>query len=111
MSALPILPGKLDAWRRFIAALQGSRQEEYTTSRRLGITTERAYYQPTPHGDLAVVYVEADDVARVVQGLATSQAPFDVWFRAQVLDVHGWDMTQPLPGPVAEPVVDWQGER
>ncbi len=108
-SATPILPGKLEAWRRFAQDMQGARREEHQASRRrLGITTERAYYQPTPQGDLAIVYLEADDLGRVFQGLATSQDPFDVWFKQQVLDIHGVDYNQPLPGPLPEQVLDWE---
>ena len=109
VSAIPILPGKLDTWRRFCAELQGPRQAEHMASRRrLGVTVERAYYQQTPHGDLALIYTEAADMGRALQELGASQDPFDVWFRAQVSDIHGWDMTQPPPGPPPEQVVDLQ---
>lgn len=108
-SATPILPGRLEAWRRFAQDMQGAWREEHQASRRhLGITTERAYYQQTAQGDPAIVYLEADDIGRVFQGMATSQEPFDVWFREQVLEIHGWDLTQPAPEPPPEVVLDWQ---
>ena len=108
-SAIPILPGKLEAWQRFIAELRGVRHTEHMASRqRLGVTTERAYLQQTPQGDLAIIYIDAEDLGQVFQGLATSQDPFDVWFREQVLEAHGWDMTGPPPGPLPEPAVDLQ---
>jgi len=110
-SAIPILPGKLEAWRQFVAEMHGPRRMEHAASRRrLGITTERAYLQQTPQGEFAVVFFEAPDVGQMMQGFATSQEPFDIWFREQVLDVHGWDMTQPPPGPLPELVIDWQQE-
>jgi hypothetical protein len=109
-TAWPILPGKLETWRRFCAELQGARREEYAaSSRRLGATTCRIYYQQTPQDDLAVVYLEAADLGRMFQGMATSQDPYDVWFRQQMLDIHGWDVTQPLPGPLPELVFERQG--
>ncbi len=84
--------------------------EHAASRRRLGITTERAYLQQTPQGEFAVVYIEALDIGQVMQSFSTSQEPFDIWFREQVLDVHGWDMTQPPPGPLPELVIDWQQE-
>ena len=65
-------------------------------------------YQQTPQDDFAVVYLEAADLGRMFQGMATSQDPYDVWFRQQMLDIHGWDVTRPLPGPLPELVFEWQ---
>jgi hypothetical protein len=108
-SAFPILPGKTAAWKQFVQELMGARRQEFEASRRrLGTTTERAYLQSTPQGDIAVVYLEADDVAAVLQGLGSSQDPFDVWFREQVKAIHGLDLSQPPAGPLPEIAVDWQ---
>ena len=44
--AIPILPGRQEAWRRFAQELQGSRRSEHADSRqRLGITGERVLAQ------------------------------------------------------------------
>jgi len=102
-SASPLLPGKLDAWRKFTQEMAGPRKKEHDESRRrLGVTIERAWYQPTPMGDLVVVYGEANDVAGFFGGLAASQEPFDVWFKQQIKELHGVDFNQPLPGPLPE---------
>ena len=37
--------------------------------------------------------------------MATSQHPFDVWFRQVLLDTTGTDLTQ--PGPPPEQVLEW----
>lgn len=50
-------------------------------------------------GDLAVVYVKADDLQAAFAGLGSSQDPFDTWFRDVVLEVHGINLTQPLLQP------------
>jgi len=109
--AAPILPGKLETWQHFCAELQGPRREEYAaSSRRLGVTACRLYYQQTPHADLVIAYLAADDLAPMFQGMATSQDPYDVWFREQMVDIHGWDVTQPPPGPQPELRFEWQGD-
>lgn len=107
-SAFPILPGKLDAWREFTTQLRARSAEHAASRRRLGMTVERAYYQPTPHGDMAIVYLEADDIGQALQGLGGSQDPFDVWFREQVQDIHGVDLGAPPAGPLPEMTFDWQ---
>jgi hypothetical protein len=105
---VPILPGQEEADRRFFAELQGPRRAEYEAAwRRLGLRTERVWHQSTPQGTVAVVYLEADDVDRAFAGIATSDDPFLVWWRAQILAVNGLDLTQPLPGPPNEQVHDW----
>ena len=107
--AWPVLPGTLEAWRQLCAALQGARREEYAaSSRRMGTIACRLYYQQTPDADLVISYLEAADLGRLFADMATSQEPHDVWFRAQMLDIHGWDMTQPPAGPLPELVFEWQ---
>ena len=105
---VPVLPGQEEADRRFFAELQGPRRAEYEAAwRKLGLRTERVWHQSTPQGTAAVVYLEADDPGRFFEGLATSTDPFVVWWRAQILAIHGLDLTQPLPGPPNEQIHDW----
>ena len=105
---VPILPGQEEANRRFAAEMAGPRHDDHAASRaRLGITSERVWHQVTPQGTISVVYLEANDLGEAFSGLATSRDPFDVWWRSKILDIHGLDMTQPLPGPMNEPVHDF----
>ena len=107
--AFPILPGKTEQWKHFNQEMAGPRHSEYEASRkRLGETREAAYLQHTPQGDMAVIYAEAQDVQRVFEGFGRSQEPFDVWFREQVKEIHGVDLSQPLPGPLPEAFTDWR---
>ena len=107
--AFPILPGKTEQWKHFTQEMAGPRHSEYEASRkRLGETREAAYLQHTPQGDMAVIYAEAQDVQRVFEGFGMSQEPFDVWFREQVKEIHGVDLSQPLPGPLPEAFTDWR---
>ena len=105
---LPLLPGQEAMDRRLLEEVQGRRRAEYEAAwRRLGVRAERVWHQATPQGTVAVVYLEADDLGQVFTGIATSDDPFIVWWRAQILAVHGVDLSQPLPGPPNEQLHDW----
>jgi hypothetical protein len=108
-SVFPLLPGKTEQWKRFCQEMVGPRLREYEASnKRLGITRDFASLQQTPQGDVTVVYLEAQDIPRVFEGYASSQEPFDVWYREQLKDIHGVDFSQPLPGPLPEVFIDWR---
>ena len=102
----PVLPGK-DA--RDIANEMKSRPREYEESRRrLGITMERAYLQHTPMGDFVTSYIEADgDLAEGFRKLGTSDLEIDRYFVRAVREIHGADLSQPLPEPLPETVAAW----
>jgi hypothetical protein len=68
----------------------GARREAHQDARRrAGIVREAVWIQPAPDGDVAVVYLEADDLAAAFTILGTSPEPFDRWFRDCMLHVHG----------------------
>ena len=97
--AVPVLPGKTDAWKAAVEEVNGPRKEEYIQARRsLGITKEVACLQQTPHGDVVVVYIEANDTSRILQAMLEATGPFDRWFQQSVLlNCHGIDASQPPP--------------
>lgn len=103
---LPLLPGKTEIDRREMRSCwRGERSADYAASRRRhGITREAVWIQESPDGDRAVVYLEADDLERAFGSVATSEEPFDRWFREYALDVHGVDLAQGFPPP--EQVLD-----
>jgi hypothetical protein len=105
---LPLLPGKTDTDRAAMTSCwRGERQAEYEEARRrVGITREAVFIQHTPGGDVVVVYQEADDVEAALKGLATSQEPFDRWFRDHVREVHGVNVEDGFPPP--EQVMDFR---
>jgi hypothetical protein len=104
----PLLPGKTEADRAaMISCWRGERRDAYEASRRrLGITREAIFIQSTPGGDVAVVYWEADDVEAALKDMATSDDPFDRWFRDHVRDVHGINVEDGFPPP--EQVMDFR---
>jgi hypothetical protein len=107
--AFPVLPGKTDADARRIADRFVERPQEYVQSRRrLGVSLERAYLQQTPMGSFVVAYVESETGFDAVNAATvTSDLPIDRFFVETVKDVHGFDMTQPPPGPAPETIGAW----
>jgi hypothetical protein len=93
--AVGLLPGQTEADRIALASCRtGARKEAYEDARRrAGIVREAVWIQTAPGGDVAVVYLEADDLAAAFAILGTSVEPFDRWFREHVRQVHGiaWD--------------------
>jgi hypothetical protein len=99
--AAPLLPGKTDADRAALASVaNGERRADHEESRkRAGITRESVWLQSTPNGDVGVVVLEADDIQAALGALATSQEPFDQWFRGRIHEVHGIDLTEGFAPP------------
>ncbi len=93
--AFPLTPGKAEELRSCGAEILGPRRSEYHEFRRLLRTTERVYLQRTPQEDIAIIYMEGDDLQRAFKELQTSQAPFAAWLRQQARDLlDGLDLTQ-----------------
>lgn len=107
--AVPLLPGTTSTDREeMLSCWRGERAEDHATSRRLhGITREPVWIQSSPGGDIAVVLIESPAVANAMLGLATSQAPFDVWFRDHLRAVHGLDLADGMAVP--EQILDFHG--
>ncbi len=105
---LPLLPGKTDTDRGVMRACwQGERKASHHSAReRLGITRESVWIQQTPAGDVVVVYMEADDLEAAVEGMVSSEEPFDRFFREHLRDVHGLDLEDGFTPP--EQVLDFR---
>jgi hypothetical protein len=103
----PILQGKEDAARAFASATVGARRADFeAVQARSNITRETWAIQPTPMGSFMLVWFEGD-VEKTFADLAGNQSEFATWFRAQVEDITGVDLTVPPEGPPPEIVVDW----
>ncbi|HET7800936.1 MAG TPA: hypothetical protein VFL38_10965 [Humibacillus xanthopallidus] len=104
-------PGRAEVDRLAMESCwRGKRREAYEDARRrAGITKESVWLQATPSGDLAVVYIEADDIGRAMAVIGGSQEPFDQWFRECLQDVHGIALEAGFTAPV--PVLDFDVDR
>jgi|SRR5579871_5119296 len=103
--ALPLLPGKTDAFKEFAAALEGERKAEYEAAlKRFGGLKERAYFEPGVSGDTVVYIIKGKPtiVNDVLKGIGASSEPFDRWFTERMRDMHGLDLSKPEPLPDAQ---------
>ena len=104
---VPVVPGKEQADIQLLEECGGARREEYLRSRRrAGASREVVWHQATPQGTVSIVYVEVDDPQRFLEALGSSDDPFDRWFREKAREVHGIDLSQPLPGGLPRMVFD-----
>jgi hypothetical protein len=109
--ARPLLVGQSAANRSaLVSCWLGARKEAHQDARRrAGIVREAVWIQPAAGGDLAVVYLEADDLATAFGILSTSPEPFDRWFRDHVRQVHGIALEEGITTP--EMVLDFNVNR
>ena len=106
--AIPILPGKTEAWRAWMSEMQsgGARHAAFVESRRSVGLHERTSLQQSPMGDLVIVVLEGDDPMRSFGEFNSRQDEFARWFLAKVQEFHGVDLTQGMPGPPPELLLD-----
>ena len=108
--AVPLIEDKIDAWKSWVKdECLGSRKEEFEEfNERMGLTLHRAFLSESPHGPVAIVLLEGPGAETFLQKLATSQEPFDEWFRARVEEFHGCDFSELGAMKMFELVMDWQ---
>jgi hypothetical protein len=60
----------------------------------------RAWLQANPDGSqLVVVVLDGDGADGFFGAVAKSQDPDDRWFQDAIANVHGFDLSQPVPPP------------
>ena len=107
--AVPIPGGNDDKWKAFIGQLTGPRKAEFDASRkRLGVR-ERTFHQHTPMGDFVIVTLEGNDPEGAFTRFGQGTDPFTQWFKAQVKEIHGVDLSGPPPGPLPKQIIDSGG--
>ncbi len=104
---LPILPGKTAAARAFLQELEGSRKQDWVEcGQSMDVNKEMWAIQQTPQGDVFVAYLAGEDITRAFQQFAASESEFDRWFKQQVQETTGADLSTPPPGPISEILAD-----
>lgn len=104
---LPVREGKREALQQFVSALSGSRRSELDRAQTT-VTRETWFLQAMPMGDLLSIYFESPSAMNVAINLATSDEPFDLWFKSQILDITGVDMNNPPQMAPPEMLLQWQ---
>jgi hypothetical protein len=94
---LPVVRGQEQQDLNTLAEMDSSRHDEYEQAlRSAGIKRHTVWHQKTPDGTFAIVLMEVDDPAGIT-AFASSNDPFNQWFRQQMQEVHGLDIAQSSP--------------
>ena len=84
--AIPILSGKTETFKDMAEETNGPLRSQFEAFQGShGVYKESWYFQQASHGDMAVIYFEADDPARVLQQIAESEEPFLKRFKEKAL--------------------------
>lgn len=95
--AAPIVPGKERLDRETLDEMADGRREEYEAAlREAGISRQAVWHMQTPNGTLAIVRMEASD-PEAAGRFANGGSEFARWFVERMSEVHGFDVSQPLP--------------
>jgi hypothetical protein len=101
--ALPLLPGKTDAFKQFASELEGDKKADYEAAlKRFGGLKERAYLTATSDTVVYIIKGKPTIVNDVLKGMGASSDPFDRWFTERMHDLHGVDLAQGGPLPDAK---------
>ncbi len=110
--AIPVLETKVGQWKAWIQECLGPRREEFDDfNERMGLTLHRAWLMQSRQGPQVIVLFDGPGADNFLQKMATSQAPFDRWFRERVSAIHDIDLSTPDILSPAELFLDWQAPR
>jgi hypothetical protein len=103
---MPLLPGKREAALAFADCLSTTRRDELDKAQTT-VTKESWFLQETPMGDFIIVHFHSPDGDTVSQNLKESSEPFDLWFKEQILDITGVDVSDGPGGPMPKQILAW----
>ena len=105
----PILPGQVEAWRRFVQEAVENKDEAYAKSRtHMNIGAEQIWIHETTDAALAILVIETDQPNQMMHLMRTSEWPFDRWFRQQLLVHLGVDVGTSIHKYMSELLFEWQ---
>lgn len=102
-TALPILAGKTEDWKRVVQEATGPRRAELDDMhRRLGIRSANWFLQLTPGGNIGIICLEGEGAAEAFAKWGQSQHPFDLWLKQSIGPTYGIDFNAPPAGPAPQ---------
>jgi hypothetical protein len=104
--AVPVLPGKEQEWKTWMADMNGKYRNDFIASRKKLGVRERTFLQHTPMGDMVVVTLEGNDPVAAFTSFGQGTDEFTKFFLDGVKRLHGIDLTGPMPGPLPELILD-----
>ena len=102
---VPILEGKLDAWKQWATELKSSGDIADLNSR-YNLTRHAAWIVETPSGPAVIALHEGPGSDEFMQKIAGSDNEVDKRFKDGLMELHGMDITKPPPGPMPELLLD-----
>lgn len=110
--ALPILPGKLESWRRLCQELAAGREgQQQALHDRLGVHALQAWIVQSSNSYLALLQVETDQPDRLLPRLIASDHPFHRWLRRELQEMQAVDLDLEAGGPRMEFLCEWRPSR
>ena len=92
---IPILPGKSEAWRRFMQALQGTRRDEFADwCTRMQVRVAEIWLHDLLGGTAVVFQLYIAQPDTVVTQWMQPTRPFDRWLGEQILFLIGLDLSR-----------------
>jgi len=95
--ALPLLPGKIEAWREFEKTRMGPRSKERDAfEQSLHTSRQVDWVMKTPQADLLLVYIESEgSMNDLLQGFTRDQGDYAGWVRRNWSEATGLDFKNP----------------
>ena len=93
--ALPILPGRVERWRRFAQEINGSRQAEFSAwCQRYSLSFPRWELIDAVGCAVVLLQVNAPVTPTLLPQLAKGNGRFERWFLQQIMQLHGINLAR-----------------
>jgi hypothetical protein len=92
--AVPLMPGKVEAWKAWVHECQGPLHEEFENfNERMELTLYQAWLMKSPEPQIVVV-IDGPGAKNFLRKLASAREPFAKWFRSRITEFHGIDFSK-----------------
>ena len=105
--AFPVIPGKISAVRSFANEVRRRSADADAFYTRYGIARETWHLQERAGGVLVICCTDIKHADPAAAAYAAATAPFETWFKRQVLEVCGIDPEKEPKGPPSELILEW----